>query len=107
MLSKYYEVKVDYAGSNYLGFKITHHKLSNGEHAVTLEMPGAIAAKNLRFQDFIGTTSPVDAPARTPKIQYGKKGEQTIDEHPPAEPVSPSDLKLLQEIIGCNLYLAR
>ena len=70
-------------------------------------MPGAVAAKNLRFQDFIGAAGPADTPAKTPKIQYGKKGEQTVNEHPPAAPINPSDIKLLQEIIGCNLYLAR
>jgi hypothetical protein len=104
-LEQYYEVKVDRTGSNYLGFKVSHDKHSS---TVSLTMPGAVAAKNTRFSEFIGSAAtPVSSPARTPIIRYGQPGEQLIDEPPAAEPLSADKKQLIQEIIGCNLFLAR
>jgi hypothetical protein len=100
-LRSLYKITTDAKGSQYLGMTITHDKV---RHEITISMPGYIIKLLERFKEWAGTRC-----ASTPGIYrapvYGSKVQlATVDDSPP---LSASDTKTLQEIVGGFLYYAR
>ena len=95
-----YIIKIDWTGSTYIGFTI---KFNVPKHTVSLTMPGYIAKVLQRF------AVPISLGASSPAIysppSYGSRDHRiTIDQTPP---LSPTEIKTLQEQVGCLLYYAR
>ena len=99
-LSLLYIIKVDWTGSTYIGFTI---KFNVPNHTVSLTMPGYIAKVLQRFA--VPISLGASSPATYNPPSYGSRDHKvTIDQTPP---LSPTDIKTLQEQVGCLLYYAR
>lgn len=102
-MEEIYELKVDWTGSQYLGFKI---KFAADRNSVALSLPGYVAKAVERFCPGIkkGSRSPaVYVPPRMGALGQTIEVEQVDD-----MPLLTNDgIKRLQEIIGVMLYYAR
>jgi hypothetical protein len=100
-LRSLYKITTDDKGSQYLGMTIKHDKV---KHEITISMPGYIIKLLERFKEWAGSRC-----ASTPGIYrapvYGSKVQlASVDD---SLPLSASDTKILQEIVGGFLYYAR
>ena len=103
-LEKLYKVKVNLAGSKYLGY---HIQFTDDRRQVSLSMPDYLPKVHQRFQarlaalDHRGAASPA---VYSPPV-YGSHSQMTeVDDSSPA---SEEQTKELQEIVGCFMYYAR
>jgi hypothetical protein len=96
-----YKITVDMENLNYLGMTIVHYKPNQTN---TLSMPGYIEKVLARFQDWAGTRTAKSPGIYTP-LQYGAKVQYAHTDD--TDPLSPTDIKTLQEIVGSMLYYAR
>jgi hypothetical protein len=100
-LEQEYEVKVDWNARRYLGMTISHDRT---QRAITLSMPGYVAAALDRFS-VSPTSRPTLSPAAYSPPSYGLPDVISPPDYSP--PLSPSQLKYVQAIIGVFLYYAR
>ena len=96
-----YKITVDMENPSYLGMTIVHDKLNQ---TITCSMPGYIEKVLARFQDWAGTRTAKSPGIYTPP-QYGAKVQYAHTDD--TDPLSPTDIKTLQEIVGSMLYYAR
>jgi hypothetical protein len=96
-----YKITVDMHNPTYLGMTIVHDKVNQ---TITCSMPGYIDKVLARFQAWAGART-----AKSPGIysppQYGAKVQYAHTDD--TDPLSPTDIKTLQEIVGSMLYYAR
>lgn len=100
LLRQHYEVTTDWTGSKYLGLTLSWDYI---RRTVDISMPGYIQRLLERF-----THPPPTRPQHSPHAwlapSYGSQLTTAPDESPLA---SPSQIKRLQQIIGCLLFYAR
>ena len=101
LLKELYELTINWNGDKYLGFTIKHDK---SLRQLSLSMPSYIGTALKRFGHLI--THGAASPAIYTPPHYGSTKPQpaTVDD---TEPLSATDTKLLQEIVGVFLYYAR
>ena len=100
-LKEYYKVAVDWTGLLFCGVKLTwDYKRCH----VDCSMPGYID-KALKKCQHPMPTAPQDAPYAATPIQYGAKVQGV--EINTTFPLSPMELKQVQDIVGTLLYYAR
>ena len=101
-LKENYEVTMDWSGSLYVGIRL---KWDYTNRTVTLHMPGYVQTALKRFTH-PPPSKPVHAPYKAPKKQYGVKVQLT-EPTDDSTPLTPSQKKTIQQIIGTFLYYAR
>jgi hypothetical protein len=100
-LEEYYEVAVDWTGLFFCGVNLTW---DYEQCHVDCTMPGYID-KALKKYQHPTPMAPQDAPYAGAPIQYGAKIQQV--EIDTTSPLSPAELKQVQDIVGTLLYYAR
>jgi hypothetical protein len=100
-LKEYYKVAIDWMGSLFCGVKLTW---DYKQRHVDCSMPGYID-KALKKYQLPSPMAPQDATYAAAPIQYGTKFQQVkIDT---TSPLSPAELKRVQDIVGTFLYYVR
>ncbi len=100
-LEEYYKVTIDWMGLLCCGVKLTwDYKQCH----VNCSMPGYIDKALKKYQHPM-PTAPRDAPYATAPIQHGTKVQQV--EIDTTFPLSPMELKRVQDIVGTLLYYAQ
>lgn len=99
-LNLLYDIKVDWSGSTYIGFTIFFDATAN---SVAFTMPGYIAKVLQLFAPHL--TAGAASPAIYLPPSYGST-DQTVKLDTSA-PLTASEIKTLQEKVGCILYYAR
>jgi hypothetical protein len=102
IIQEHYTLTIDWTGSLYLGITL-HWDYDN--RTVDLSMPGYISKALARFQHPT-PKRPQHSPHSWTPPTYGA-AIQYADDPDTSEPLAPSGLKLLQQIIGTLLYYAR
>jgi len=102
-LRAHYDIKVDWAGTKYLGINIHHDK---GAHTITLALPGYVRAMQLRFQR-MGARQVTTPCTYVPPRHFHRHGRQLAAPDDLSTRLSDDDFKEVQEIVGCALYYAR
>jgi hypothetical protein len=97
-----YEVKLDWAGKNYIGYQID---FDHEARTVSLSYPGYVAKMINRFRPN-GVTPRASPMVYTPPT-YGSTAPQVTDAPDDSLPASPAQVLELQAIVGCALYYAR
>ena len=96
-----YEIKPDWSGSNYIGMTLAHDKI---QRTITLSMPGYVTAALKRF-GVRPLARPTHSPSAYIPVIYGRDVQYApVDDSPP---LSPSDTKFIQDVIGVFLYYSR
>ena len=85
----------------YVGITMIYNRAKKYIHHC---MPGYIAKAIKRFQRF--NLRGADSPCIYTPPQYGKHTQDVIPE-PPSTPLTPAEIKELQEIVGVFLFYAR
>ncbi len=98
LLKEYYEVAIDWMGLLFCGMKLTW---DYKQHHVNCSMPGYINKALKKYQHPM-PTAPQNAPYIAAPIQYGAK-VQRVDINT-TSPLSPTELKRVQDIVGTLLY---
>jgi hypothetical protein len=103
-LRELYTITVDYAGSKYIGFQLAWD-YTEGQRSVRLSIPDYVKKALARF-DVVLAAQPTHAPNLYTAPVYGSKLPQMTTVPDQSPPLSPSDIKRLQQIVGVFLYYA-
>ena len=95
-----YDIKIDWAGTSYIGFTIAFDTIAK---SVSLSMPGYIDKVLRRFSIPPHLTSASPAVCIPPR--YGDPLQTPTEDT--SAPLTPAAVKVLQEQVGCLLYYAR
>jgi hypothetical protein len=103
-LRELYAITVDYAGSKYIGFHLAWDYTA-GQRSVRLSIPDYVKKALARF-DVILAARPTHAPNLYTAPVYGSKHPQLTSAPDCSPPLSPPEIKRLQQIVGVFLYYA-
>jgi hypothetical protein len=100
-LEELYTIRVDWAGTKFVGFTITHDR---ARRTITVSMPGYMQRAVTRFN----TLGQADNPGEhVPLYRRGRLDGQALPPDDTSPLLSPQRAKRIQEITGVVLYYAR
>jgi hypothetical protein len=100
-LKEHYTVAIDMTGSLFCGIHLTwNYTLGH----INSHMPGYINKALTKYQH-PKPVSPLYAPYKAAPIQYGARVQRVEVE--PTQPLSPKEIKHIQDIVGTLLYYAQ